>query len=41
MEMVVDSPIEGIVKKIHIPAKTKCAAGDLVIEIEPAAVVDK
>jgi hypothetical protein len=38
MEMVIDSPISGTVKKIYAQPKTKCAAGDLVIEIEPAAV---
>ena len=35
MEMVIDSPMAGTIKKIHATAGTKCAAGDLVIEIEP------
>lgn len=35
MEMVVDSPIAGTVKKIHLSQGTKCAAGDLVVDIEP------
>uniref|UniRef100_A0A914WEX4 Pyruvate carboxylase n=1 Tax=Plectus sambesii TaxID=2011161 RepID=A0A914WEX4_9BILA len=38
MEMMIDSPIAGTVKKIYAQPKTKCSAGDLVIEIEPAAV---
>ncbi|KAK0411400.1 hypothetical protein QR680_005636 [Steinernema hermaphroditum] len=37
MEMMVDSPIAGTVKKVHVKSGTKCAAGDLVIEIEPPA----
>lgn len=35
MEMNIDTPIAGVVKKIHLPAGSKAAAGDLVIEIEP------
>lgn len=35
MEMVIDTPIAGTVKKIHAGQGTKCQAGDLVIEIEP------
>ncbi|EFP05831.1 hypothetical protein GCK72_018113 [Caenorhabditis remanei] len=35
MEMVIDSPIAGTVKKVHAGQGTKCTAGDLVIEIEP------
>ena len=35
MEMVIDSPMAGTVKKIHATTGTKCAAGDLIIEIEP------
>ncbi|MFH4973547.1 hypothetical protein AB6A40_000256 [Gnathostoma spinigerum] len=35
MEMVIDSPIAGTVKKIHMGPKTKCEAGDLVIDVAP------
>ncbi|VDM62400.1 unnamed protein product [Angiostrongylus costaricensis] len=35
MEMVIDSPIAGTVKKICLSKGTKCAAGDLVVDIEP------
>ncbi|KHJ85656.1 carboxylase domain protein [Oesophagostomum dentatum] len=35
MEMVIDTPIAGTVKQIHLPQGTKCQAGDLVVEIEP------
>ncbi|WKY11881.1 hypothetical protein Q1695_003447 [Nippostrongylus brasiliensis] len=35
MEMVIDTPIAGTVKKIHLPQGTKCSPGDLVVEIEP------
>ncbi|KAK6035629.1 carboxylase domain protein [Cooperia oncophora] len=35
MEMVIDTPIAGTVKQIYLPQGTKCAAGDLVVEIEP------
>lgn len=35
MEMVIDSPISGTVKQIYAAKGTKCAAGDLIIEIEP------
>ncbi|GMT10714.1 hypothetical protein PFISCL1PPCAC_2011, partial [Pristionchus fissidentatus] len=35
MEMVIDSPLAGTVKKIHATKGLKCAAGDLVVEIEP------
>ncbi|KAI1720788.1 carbamoyl-phosphate synthase L chain, ATP binding domain-containing protein [Ditylenchus destructor] len=34
MEMSIDTPIAGTVKKIHLPAGSKASAGDLVIEIE-------
>jgi len=34
MEMNIDAPMAGVVKKIHLPAGTKAAAGDLVVEIE-------
>ncbi|CAD6186648.1 unnamed protein product [Caenorhabditis auriculariae] len=34
MEMVIDSPIAGTVKKIHAAQGTKCSAGDLVVEDE-------
>lgn len=37
MEMVVDSPIAGVVKKIYCAPKTRVAAGDLIIEIDPVA----
>ncbi|VDM24537.1 unnamed protein product [Toxocara canis] len=35
MEMVIDSPIAGTVKKIYCDPKTRVAAGDLVVEVEP------
>ncbi|XGW03860.1 hypothetical protein V3C99_015200 [Haemonchus contortus] len=35
MEMVVDAPIAGTVKAVHLAKGDKCAAGDLVVEIEP------
>ena len=35
MEMVIDSPMAATIKKIYATAGTKCAAGDLIIEIEP------
>ncbi|EYC27024.1 hypothetical protein Y032_0009g478 [Ancylostoma ceylanicum] len=35
MEMVIDTPIAGTVKQIHLQKGTKCQAGDLVVEIEP------
>lgn len=35
MEMNVDTPIAGTVKKIHLVAGSKVAPNDLVIEIEP------
>ena len=35
MEMVIDSPIAGTVKKIHCAPKTRVLAGDLVVEVEP------
>ncbi|KAI6172866.1 Pyruvate carboxylase [Aphelenchoides besseyi] len=35
MEMNVDTPIAGTVKKIHLSVGSKVAANDLVIEIEP------
>ena len=35
MEMVIDSPITGTVKKIHCAAKERVAAGDLIVDIEP------
>jgi pyruvate carboxylase len=34
MEMNIDSPIAGVVKRIHVGKGEKAAAGDLVIEIE-------
>lgn len=35
MEMNVDTPIAGIVKKIYLPPGTKVQPNDLVVEIEP------
>ncbi|VDK50159.1 unnamed protein product [Anisakis simplex] len=35
MEMVIDSPIAGTVKKIYCDPKTRVSAGDLVVEVEP------
>lgn len=35
MEMNVDTPIAGTVKKIYLPAGSKVSPNDLVIEIEP------
>ncbi|KAK6753383.1 hypothetical protein RB195_012772 [Necator americanus] len=35
MEMVIDTPIAGTVKKIHLAQGNKCQAGDLVVEVEP------
>ncbi|KAK5969283.1 Pyruvate carboxylase mitochondrial [Trichostrongylus colubriformis] len=35
MEMVIDTPIAGTVKRIHLEPRAKCSAGDLVVEIEP------
>ncbi|VDP52536.1 unnamed protein product [Soboliphyme baturini] len=34
MEMVIESPIDGVVKSIAATPKMKCLAGDLVMEIE-------
>ena len=35
MEMVIDSPIAGTVKKVYCAAKERVTAGDLIVEIEP------
>ncbi|CAI4226109.1 unnamed protein product [Auanema sp. JU1783] len=35
MEMVIDAPIAGVIKKIYTTKGTKCSAGDLIIDIEP------
>ncbi|KAI6242059.1 Pyruvate carboxylase [Aphelenchoides fujianensis] len=35
MEMNVDTPIAGVVKRIHLPVGSKVAPNDLVVEIEP------
>lgn len=35
MEMNIDTPIAGTVKRIHLPVGSKANAGDLVVEIEP------
>jgi len=37
MEMNIDTPIAGTIKKIHLPSGTKAQAGDLVIEVEADA----
>src|SRR5690349_3440720 len=34
MEMNIDAPVAGTVKRVHLGKGEKCAAGDLVIEVE-------
>ena len=35
MEMNIEAPIAGTIKRVHLPSGSKVTAGDLVIEIEP------
>lgn len=36
MELVVESPINGVVKRVHCAPKSRVDAGDLVVEISDA-----